>query len=129
MVKRGKTKMKIFYLRNENNVPIACVASERGWDEKIGLDAGLVDILSTETINFAVSTRNPLDELSKKLGRHIATERLRLGKHVTMTKSIHVKRDIVAFIADPVNGYPLRTQDAARHWLQAHWANQVSENE
>lgn len=104
--------MRIFYLRNSSKFPVACVISERRGDK----------------IQFAVSTHNPVDRYSRFDARGEACIKI-LTKDFAEVYIVpgrgETKKSIVKFIADPSNGYPFRTQEAARLWLQTPLADKV----
>lgn len=100
--------VRIYWLRNANRQPVACVASEVRQDNE------------GPTIYFAVSTYNPVDKFDRALGRDIATGRLRKsidGIPYGINASHRIMEEIVS--TDFVT-YPQRTREAAELWLETH---------
>lgn len=100
--------MRLFYLRDTNKFPVACVISERFKDYRV---------------RFAVSTHNPVDRYSKLDARNVAAIRLLTGKHwetPIITPRGATKVGVVSIIADPDNNFPLRARAAAKLWLETH---------
>jgi len=102
---------RIYYLRDQQKRPVACIASLR--------DA------TTDRVSFAVSTHNPLDPYSRKLGRAIALGRL-ATKPTTLATNAHILSAIIRYLAHaPVERFggrvwtevPWRTRKAALRWL------------
>lgn len=95
--------MRFFYLRDEHGHPIGCVASE----------------LSGDTVKYAVSTCNPLDQFKRDQARELAAGRIAIGKCFTLAKDTfkgQVKVRILTLITlNPT--YPQRAREAARLWL------------
>jgi hypothetical protein len=106
---KNKNEPRWFYLRDENNHPVGCVASKI---EK--------DNTGTELVKVSISIQNPKDNWNKELGRHIALERL--GKehifyaHYAMT-SVPIKEGIMNAIAGDKK-LPSRFREAAILWLK-----------
>lgn len=106
--------MRFFYLRDENNHPIGCLASE--------LDK------ATDTIKYAVSVCNPIDSFNKKQAQALAAGRIAMGDCMSITLSPikgFTKRYMLELIAlSPDSGYynqyPHRARDAAKRWLESH---------
>ena len=114
--------IRVFFLRDAQRFPVACVASE------------LVD----NTVFYAVSTHNPKDKFSRAFARKVALERLamigntkrstRVVDAVRMEKG--VKKAICLEIVQKVKWlegrketipfFPQRTREAAQEWLNAH---------
>lgn len=101
--------MRFFYLRDENNNPIGCLASQ--------LDK------AEDTVSFAVSVCNPLDQFKKQQAKELAAGRLATGKGWTFLskgKEGKVKQYIMEKIADRENPYPQRVRESAQRWLDNH---------
>jgi len=95
--------MKLFYLHNKNNFPVACVAS---------------DLKPDGSILVAVSTYNPIDPFDKRVARDVAIGRLASGRHFfCINASNNVKARILELIAGS-EYIPNRTKVAARLWLK-----------
>lgn len=100
--------MRVFYLRDRNQFPVACVASEK------------VTKGEETVVNFSLSALNPKDvkDFEKKRGRDIAEGRLVAGKifgTVPMCKLI--KSVIVEMIYEQSKSEVARA--AALHWLMS----------
>lgn len=97
--------MRFFYLRDENNNPIGCLASQLNE--------------AKDTISFAVSVCNPLDQFKKQQAKEIAAGRLALGQGtnvpLNVTKKGTVKRLVMTLIA--VDNPVQRAREAAQRWL------------
>lgn len=91
----------VFWLRDEKNNPVACVASEVGW--------------LTKNLRFAVATHNPADQFSWSAGRELALERLR-GSTDWLTGSHRPKQRLLMRL---VKGrYSNRVRSAALYRLR-----------
>lgn len=106
--------MRFFYLRDENNNPIGCLASQLNE--------------AKDTISFAVSVCNPLDQFKKQQAKEIAAGRLVLGSNDWIlyndsTKG-KTKQCIMGVLADKEYDYPQkysqRVKEAAKRWLDNH---------
>ena len=108
--------MKIYWLRDEQWRPVTCVAYEE-----------LGDI-----VVFQLATWNPIDNLSKKIGRMIATKRLAESRHLfTVPRNGHVKRAIMEVIAVGAVRMPNRARQAASQWLKyedtmSEWVEKIA---
>jgi hypothetical protein len=69
---------KIFYLRDDSNNPVGCVAATS----------------QGNSLNVAYSLCSPHDRFNRQLARKIATERLTTGKGVGMTTETSIAADI-----------------------------------
>lgn len=104
--------IRIFFLRDAQRFPVACVASE----------------LMGETVFYAVSTHNPKDKFDRAFARKVALERLAMvGDHVRGPKVVDavpmekgVKRAICMDILHKRPLHPQRTREAAQAWVEAH---------
>jgi hypothetical protein len=96
--------MKFFYLRDENNNPVACVASYR--------------IPSGDEIFYGVSTHNPIDRFSRQEARVHAVMHSDQNHPYSGRAALRpgVKQDIVTQIANN-DKMPKRTRAAAKLWL------------
>lgn len=96
--------MKVWYLRDKNKRPVACVASNLNPTE--------------ETVEFAVSTHNPIDPFKRSIGRELAIGRLYSG----VTQSVEMGPGVMTRIMDVIRSepwqYPQRARDAAWLWLR-----------
>lgn len=114
-------KVRIFFLRNENKFPVACIAST------------IEQVVDGAIVRYAISTHNPKDPYDKKLARSMALERLAKKKmwvHVRETpfeklvgSSIDlpddpklIKKMMLTEIANEAD-WPQRVRDAAKLWL------------
>ncbi len=68
-----KNEVRYFWLRDEKNRPVACIASE-----KDGM-----------TVRLALAIHNPKDKFDKKMGRAVALARLRGNKHARFVSRIN----------------------------------------
>jgi len=95
--------VKWFWLRDEHNNPVACVATKLG----------------TEGIAFAVAIPNPKDRFDRTRGREIAVGRLEHGKPkmCTLETGVHPKQQVYALIAKDTN-LSQRIRKAAQFRLQ-----------
>ena len=94
--------MKFYWLRDEEWRPVTCIAYN---DE------------NPYEVEFQLATWNPLDNLSKDMGRMIAAGRLASRKGVfVVPHNGHVKRAIIEAIAAD-SGHPNRARKAASMWL------------
>lgn len=95
---------RVFYLRDANKFPVACVASRVVDSEN----------LKTPIIRYAISIHNPKDTFDRKRGREIAIGRLLKGKHIGWVhKQPGVKIEVLNEIARDPN-IPQRVRDAAK---------------
>jgi hypothetical protein len=100
-------KMRVFFLRDEHRMPVACVVNKvRG-----------------DTIQFATSTYNPIDKFDRKRARTIAEGRFNSGRvtSLPLIKGHNLKFDVIEAIATrpavPWHPAPQRLRDAAKLWL------------
>ncbi len=107
--------MRFFYLRDENGHPIGCLASE--------LDK------TTDTIKYAVSVCNPIDQFNKKQSQALAAGRIAMGACDLLVlspikgRTKQVMMEIIASNKDLGgfnHNYPNRARDAAKRWLAVH---------
>jgi hypothetical protein len=99
--------MRFFYLRDENNHPVGCLASNLN--------------KSTDTIEYAVSVCNPLDQFHKKQAKELAAGRIAMGDCDSIAVSPIkgcTKKYIMELILE--GSYPQRARDAAKRWLEDH---------
>lgn len=95
---------RFFYLRDENNTRVACVASR----------------LSEDRVEFALSTWNPIDPFDKSIAKQIAEGRLKAGKIYSIEfQRETVKREIITTILSNTHS-PTRAREAAKRWLKTH---------
>jgi hypothetical protein len=99
--------MRFFYLRNEHGHPIGCLASD--------LDK------TTDTIKYAVSVCNPLDQFNKKQAQALAAGRIAMGDFKLIPVSTYKGKIKTIILKCVVGGnYPHRARDAAKRWLESH---------
>ena len=109
--------MRFFYLRDENNHPIGCLASD--------LDK------ENDRVKFALSVCNPIDNFNKKQAQALAAGRIAMGDYDEIKFSTNkgkVRKALLFLISETmfVNSknqkfeYPHRARDAAKCWLESH---------
>lgn len=78
---------KFMFIRNDKGHPIGCMAYR----------------ISNNTMEFEVSTHNPVDPFDRKLGRFVAEGRLnRHPKHIAVTPCNDLLREAMVYLmADP----------------------------
>jgi hypothetical protein len=107
--------MRIFYLRDRNKRPVACVAC-------VAVSQPEGDLVE---VKFSVSTWNPVDPFDRKVGRALAIGRLHDYTNDSAIRTVscrrwRVKENILWVISDRINPqYPQRAREAARNWLRA----------
>jgi hypothetical protein len=74
----GKRDIRYFWLRDETNRPLACIASDK--DE--------------ETLHFSLAIHNLKDKFNKQLGKSVALARLQGNGHARFTSSFPVSQNI-----------------------------------
>lgn len=94
--------LKIYWLRNEQRHPVACIASE----------------IEGERLAYGIATFNPKDKFDKERGRHIAMARMEVRPYYTPLGVNAAYRIMTHIAASSI--MPLRTQVAARLWLDTH---------
>lgn len=108
------TNVKVFFIKNDADYPVACVASR---------------LKDNDTVEFAVSVWNPKDTFDRHLGHEIAVARLTKGKIVgQVPRNERVKLEILKYLAsgpkvvwnsdktrESGDHLPLRVQNAARY--------------
>jgi hypothetical protein len=100
--------MRFFYLRDENGHPIGRLASE--------LDK------ATNTIKYAVSVCNPIDNFNKKQAQALAAGRIAMGDCYQF-KLPETKGKTKQFMMEGIaskSEYPHRARNAAKLWLESH---------
>lgn len=98
--------IRYFYLRDEKNFPIGCIAMD--------LDFG--------TISYGLSVLNPVDKFNRRLAKTIATGRMKFNEKPTMhfggKVSMHmVTKSVMESISRDATS-PARARKAARNWLR-----------
>lgn len=113
------SKVRIFYLRDKQRFPVACVASAIQVNKITGADGTEV---TESKLHYGVSVHNPLDTYSKKSARKIAETRLTNPGHmdgeVECTDSKKAKYILLTAIKDN-SKLPGRARLAAKLWVKA----------
>ena len=103
-MKNKSNDYKIFFLRDRNKFPVACVASR------------LVATPACFFVAFSVATHNPSDTFSRARGREVAIGRLEQDICSVVVAGPGAKARIIERIS--LNKYaPIRTREAASYWL------------
>jgi hypothetical protein len=108
----AKKKVHIFYLRDVHGHPRTTVAAT---------------VEEAGTVNYALATRNPIDPLSKSVGRHVALGRLTAGKSKRIPclkeKSSEIIAEVVTDIFTDIHRR-LSIRAVAQSWLLSHIQHQ-----
>ena len=104
---------KLFYLRDKNRFPVACVATRLVKTNK-------------KLVEFSVSIYNPEDSFSRDVAKRVALGRLAAGTGwliPVQEEGEKVKKEIMTAIAfNKISGscFPTRARLAAKLWLKNH---------
>jgi len=93
--------MRVFYLRNRDRFPVACIASRK---------------VKGDVVEFAMSIHNPVDKYNKALGRQLAKGRLLEGKAIASVRA-PFKANVVRMIAE-MPDLPNRVRKVANQWIK-----------
>jgi hypothetical protein len=110
-------KVRTFWIRDPKNNPVACLATFRDYQTV------------PNTLLYAVSTYNPIDQFNRKMGRDIAVGRLK-SKHcsvIHLKPGENIKREVLYQIMSDAS-LPHRIRNAAGYRLSIYTAKLLGIN-